>query len=64
MADFIQTDQHGIIITTNKIASPLSIQTIETYIKNINYIDSNNIGTPYLSQSKSYLKIIGISYLM
>jgi len=64
MADFVQTDQHGIIITTNKIASPLGIQTIETYIKNINYIDSNNIGTPYLPQSKSYLKIIGISYLM
>jgi len=47
MADFVQADQHGIIITMNKIASPLDIQTIENYIKNINYIDSNNIEIPY-----------------
>jgi len=61
VADF---DQHRLIITTNKIVSPSDLCTIENYIKNVNNIKSNNIITPWLPQSKSYLKIIGISYLM
>ena len=64
MADFVQANQHGIIIIMNKVALPLDIQTIENYIKNINHINSNNMGTSHLSQSKFYLKIIGIPYLM
>ena len=39
MTDFVQTDQHNIIITMNKITSPSDLQTIENYVKNINYID-------------------------
>jgi len=64
MANFIQFDQHDIIITTNKVASPSNLHTIKNYIKNVNNMDSNNILTPQLSQSKSYLKIIDILYLI
>jgi len=39
MADFVQTDQHGIIITMNKVTLPSDLQTIENYVKNIDYID-------------------------
>ena len=64
MADFIYIEQHSIVITINKIASPLDLQTIEKYMKNIDHIDSDNIEMSYLSQSKSYLKIIGVPYLI
>jgi len=57
MVDFVRTDQYGIIITMNKIASTSDLQTIENYIKNIDYMNFKDIGLPYLSQSKSYLKI-------
>jgi len=59
MADFVQLDQVDITIVTNKVASPLDLQTIEKYVKNI-----NSINVSWLPQSKSYLKIIGISYLL
>ena len=64
MADFICSDNRGIIITTNKIVSMLDLQTIERYIKNVNNIKSYYIKALRLLQSKSYLKIIGISYLL
>jgi len=60
MADFIWKDQVGIIIITNKVASSLDLQIIEKYVKNANLINIENVNTPYLSQFKSYLKIIGI----
>jgi len=40
--DLVQTDQHGIIITINKITSPSDLQTIKNYVKNIDYIDFSN----------------------
>ena len=64
MADFICSDQTGIIIITNKVISPLNLQTIEKYIKSSNNIEANKVKVPWLSQSKLYLKIIGISYLL
>jgi len=64
MADFIHTDNWGLIIMTNKVTSQSNLNTIESYIKNINIINIENIMTFYLPQSKSYLKIIGISYIM
>jgi len=42
----------------------LDINTIENYIKNIDVVDSNNVMSPRLPQSKSYLKILGIPYLI
>jgi len=56
--------QHGIIITTNKVAFSLDLQTIEKYVKNLDHIDSDDIEMPCLPQSKFYLKIIGIPYLI
>jgi len=35
IANFIQADQHGIIITMNKVASLLDLLTIKNYVKNI-----------------------------
>ena len=64
MADFVQANKHSIIITMNKIALPLDLQTIKNYIKNIDHIDSNNVEMSHLPQFKSYLKIIDIPYLM
>ena len=64
MVDFVHSDQAGITIVTNKVASPLDLQMIEKYIKNVNSIDINKVNVPWLPQSKSYLKIIGIPYLL
>ena len=64
MADFVWAEQLGIIITMNKVALPLDLQTIENYVKNVDYINFNDIKMSCLPQSKFYLKIIGISYLM
>ena len=64
MANFVQANQHNIIITTNKVTLLLDLQNIENYIKNIDNIDLNNILTSQLPQSKFYLKIISIPHLM
>jgi len=37
---------------------------MEKYIKDLNDIDSSNVMSPRLPQSKSYLKILGISYFV
>jgi len=48
---------------TNKVVSNLELQMVENYIKNANHIIAEGVKTPRLSQSKSYLKIIGIFFL-
>lgn len=63
MADFVHSEQTGIIIITNKVMSLLNLQTIEKYVKSVNHINANNVNVPWLYQSKSYLKIIGIPYI-
>ena len=42
----------------------MDLQVIENYIKNVENINLEDIETLRLPQSKSYLKIIGIPYLM
>ena len=37
---------------------------MEKYIKDLNDVDSNDIMSPRLPQSKSYLKILGIPYFV
>ena len=39
--NFIQLNNKGVVITTNKIAGTLDLQTIKRYIKNMNTIKSN-----------------------
>jgi len=53
----------GIVIVTNKVVLDLKLQTIERYIKNVNYIKAEGVNVPQLLQFKSYLKITGIPYL-
>jgi len=50
------------MIITNKVSQASDLITIENYVKNSESIDSSQIDMPRLSQSKSYLKIIGIPY--
>jgi len=64
MADFVYMDQAGIIIVTNKVASPLDLQTIKKYVKNLNNINAEKVKVPHLPQLKLYLKIIDIFYLL
>ena len=64
VADFICLDNRGIIIITNKILSMLDFQTIKRYIRNVNNIESNQVEASRLFQSKSYLQIINIPYLL
>ena len=45
MADFTQSEQLGIVITTNKVTAPLDLQTIGQYIKNTNNIEADNVET-------------------
>ena len=54
MADFIQADHRRLVITINKAAFTLDFNTI----------NSNNIMSLRLSQSKFYLKILDILYLI
>lgn len=46
MADFVCINQTGIIIVTNKVASPLDLQTIGKYIKNTNFICLSQCSLP------------------
>jgi len=45
MADFTQSEQLGIVITTNKVTAPLDLQIIKQYIKNTNNIETDNVET-------------------
>ena len=47
-ADFVRTDQHGIIIIMNKVASTSDLQMVENYVKNVDYLDSKDIKILYL----------------
>jgi len=62
-ADFIRSDGIGIIITTNQIASASNMNIMENYIKKSTNVNTNEISSPQLPQSKLYLKILGIPFL-
>jgi len=63
-ADYIHSDNQRIVVMTNKIATFSYLNIVEKYMKELNDIDLNNIMSPRLPQSKSYLKILGISYFL
>jgi len=46
------------------VASSSNLQTIENVIKNMENLNSDDIETLQLSQSKSYLKIMGILFFI
>jgi len=62
LVEFIRSDPLGITIVTNKVSLPSDFLIIKNYIKNSESIDSTQVDSPHLTQSKSYLKIIGIPY--
>ena len=63
-ADFIYKIDDRIVITTNKAIAALDLKVIKKYLKNNNEINSDSIKSPYLLMSKSYLKIIGLPYIL
>ena len=63
-ADYIHFDSKEIIIMTNKIAITSDLNIIEKYMKELNNVDTTNVMSPRLLQSKSYLKILDISYFV
>ena len=62
--DFICSDHWDFIVTSNKVVLLSNLLVVEKYIKNWNSINVKDIQSAQLSQSKSYLKILSISYLI
>jgi len=64
LADYVQQKSTGVTIITNKVASFSNLQTIENIVENMENINSEDIESPRLLQSKFYLKIIGIPFFI
>jgi len=60
--DCIRAVWNGITVTTNKVAAPSDLSIMERYFKGLEDINADDNLTPRLSQSKSYLKILGIPF--
>ena len=48
MADFLWKNNKVLVITTNKVAAMLDLNTIKNYIKNIDIVNLNDIMSPRL----------------
>jgi len=62
-SEFIHFCSGGIAIITNNVPNLSDLSIIEKYFKSVEGINSNDIPSPRLPQSKSYLKITGLLYL-
>jgi len=62
-SEFIYPCSGGIAIITNNVPNLSDLSIIEKYFKSVEGINSNDIPSPRLPQSKSYLKITGLPYL-
>ena len=62
IADFIQTTNNGIVITTNKPANDINLSTIKKYLKNVKNVNPDSIEISCLPKSKLYMKIIGLPH--
>ena len=62
--DFICPDHRGLILISNKVAAQSNTSIISNYIKNANNMNVNNIQDGWLPQSKLYLKILRLSYMI
>jgi len=63
-ADFIHTNSKGIIVTINKIVTLSDLKVVEKYMKKLNNVDISNVMSFRLPQSKLFLKVLGIPYLI
>ena len=64
LVNFICSDPLGVTIVTNKVSLPSNLLIIKNYVKISENIDSSQVNSLCLPQSKSYLKIIGILYFL
>ena len=62
LVDYLHSENSGITVITNKVAQQSDMSIIDNYVKNLNDINSLQVNEPWLPKSKSYLKIIGISF--
>ena len=62
LVDYICSDPLRISIITNKMLLQSDLQIIDQYVKNSRDINALQVDEPHLSQLKSYLKNIDISY--
>ena len=62
--NFICLDNKGLLLTTNKVAASSDLKIIEKYLKELNNINSNEVMSSKLLQSKSYLKILKVPYFI
>ena len=63
IANFIHINDKGIVITTNNIVSGSDLQKIKKYVKNSLSSDADKMSSAKLPQSKSYLKIVDVSFI-
>ena len=63
IANFIHINDKGIVITTNNVVSGSDLQKIKKYVKNSLSSDVDKMSSAKLPQSKSYLKIVDISFI-
>ena len=62
ITDFIRLSNNGVIITTNRPVNATELSRIKDFLKKIDNIDPVSIEVPCLPKSKSYMKIVGLSY--
>ena len=62
--DFICFDHCSLIVISNKVISSSNLNMVENYIKNFNSLNLNDIQSARLLQSKMYLKILSIPYII
>jgi len=62
--DFICSDHRGLVLVLNKVVAQSDICIISYYVKNANNINLEDIQDSRFPQSKSYLKILGLPYLL
>jgi len=62
LVDYIRSNPLSITVITNKVSQQSDLQIIDQYVKNFSNINALQVEEPCLSQSKSYLKIIGIPF--
>ena len=62
--DFIYSDYRELVLVLNKVMAQLNICVISHYIKNANNMNLEDIQDGYLLQSKSYIKILDLLYLL
>ena len=61
IANFIQVEDKGIVITTNNVSSDSDLQKIKKYVSSLSS-NADKVLLAWLPQSKSYLKIVDIPF--